>query len=86
MTAAFHLLARPILFALSLAHPPGPGEAPPPPPPPEAIEACEGADSGDACSFSGREGEEVSGTCFAPEDDLPLACKPDHPPPPPPES
>jgi hypothetical protein len=35
-------------------------------PPREAIAACESKASGAACSFTGREGETVSGTCFAP--------------------
>lgn len=52
-------------------------------PPPEAIEACDGAAMGDACSFSGRDGEAVRGVCWAPEDDKPLACRPDDAPPPP---
>lgn len=49
-------------------------------PPREAVEACETASEGDACSFSGREGENVSGSCAAPPE-RPLACRPDHPPP-----
>lgn len=32
-------------------------------PPPEAIEACDGKASGDECSFTGRDGEDLEGTC-----------------------
>ena len=35
-------------------------------PPPEAIQACQGKSSGAACSFTGRNGEALTGTCFAP--------------------
>ena len=35
-------------------------------PPPQAIEACQGKSAGSACSFTGRNGEALSGTCFAP--------------------
>ena len=35
-------------------------------PPPEAIEACRGKSAGTACSFTGRNGESLGGTCFAP--------------------
>ena len=52
-----------------------------PPPPREAIDACSDKDSGDDCSFSGRDDETVSGSCFTPADDKPLACRPDSPPP-----
>lgn len=44
-------------------------------PPPEALEACSAAVSGDPCSFEGRRGETLDGTCEAPED-KPLACRP----------
>ena len=77
-------LIRPVLLLLALSHPPGGGEGPdgdrPPPPPPEAIDSCADKSSGDACSFEGREGETLSGTCFSPSSDLPLACRPPHPP------
>ncbi len=46
-------------------------------PPPEAIEACQNAEQGDACSFEGRDGV-LQGTCFSPREDLPLACRPDN--------
>lgn len=50
---------------------PGPAQGRPdgPPrrgPPPEAIAVCEGKAAGAACSFTGREGQVLSGTCFAP--------------------
>ncbi|MEM7610953.1 MAG: hypothetical protein AAF270_04710 [Pseudomonadota bacterium] len=44
-------------------------------PPQEAIDACATAEASDACSFTGREGETVEGTCEAPEG-KPLACRP----------
>lgn len=44
-------------------------------PPPEALAACSGLKSGDACSFSGRRGK-AKGSCFAPKS-KPLACRPD---------
>lgn len=45
-------------------------------PPEVALQACAAAVQGDACSFEGRGGEQLQGTCFAPED-KPLACKPE---------
>ena len=45
-------------------------------PPPEAIEACGGQSEGASCSFTGRNAEQLSGVCFAPQD-RDLACKPD---------
>ena len=45
-------------------------------PPPEAIESCAALAEGDACSFSGRNDEQVNGVCFAPKG-AELACKPD---------
>jgi len=45
-------------------------------PPPEAIEACSSQSEGASCSFSGRDNEQLSGICFAPEEGK-LACKPD---------
>ena len=49
-------------------------------PPPEALAACESKSSGAECSFQSPRGDNVSGTCFAPKSDLPLGCKPSHPP------
>ncbi len=54
-------------------------------PPREAIEACDQVSSGSQCSFTDPKGNNVSGTCFAPQDDLPLACKPEGGGPPPPD-
>jgi hypothetical protein len=56
-------------------------------PPPEAIAACNGKASGAACTFTGRRGETLAGTCFAPRQRAasgtgaaaggpPLACRP----------
>ncbi|MEL7447867.1 MAG: hypothetical protein AAFN78_01580 [Pseudomonadota bacterium] len=50
-------------------------------PPRVAVEACASAVQGDACSFEGRRGESLQGTCWAPQD-KPLACKPEGAPPP----
>jgi hypothetical protein len=44
-------------------------------PPPEALAACKSLASGATCEFSGPRGT-VSGTCFAPQQDMPLACRP----------
>ena len=35
-------------------------------PPPEAIAACQGKSDGAACTFTGRRGEQLTGTCFTP--------------------
>ena len=50
-------------------------------PPPVALEACASAVQGDPCTFEGRRGETLEGTCEAP-DDKPLACRPEGAPPP----
>lgn len=50
-------------------------------PPPEALQACAQKNSGDTCSFEGREKKTVEGTCFTPDSSKPLACKPTNPPP-----
>lgn len=48
-------------------------------PPEVALEACASSVQGDPCSFEGRRGETLEGTCEAP-DDRPLACRPEgHP-------
>ena len=49
-------------------------------PPAEALEACSSSVQGDPCSFEGRRGEQLDGTCEAP-DDKPLACRPEGAPP-----
>jgi hypothetical protein len=45
-------------------------------PPQEALDACSAMTAGDACSFTGRNDEQMSGICFAPQDKG-LACKPE---------
>jgi len=45
-------------------------------PPQVAIEACAAAVEGDPCSFEGRRGNTLEGSC-ASRDDKPLACRPD---------
>ena len=44
-------------------------------PPPEALAACKGLSSGQACTFSGPRGS-VTGSCFTPQLDKPSACRP----------
>ena len=56
----------------------------PPRPPREAVEACEDLEAGEECAFEGRDQETVTGTCFTPDQDKPLACRPDDAPEPPP--
>ncbi len=63
----------------------GGGGQRPPRPPQEALDACVELAAGDACEFD-HDGHHVTGTCFTPDEDHPLACKPDQPPPPPPEA
>jgi hypothetical protein len=41
-----------------------------------ALEACSNSVQGDPCSFEGRNGEALDGSCEAP-DDKPLACRPE---------
>ena len=45
-------------------------------PPQVAVEACAAAVEGDPCSFQGRRGNTLEGSC-ASRDDKPLACRPD---------
>jgi len=45
-------------------------------PPPEAIEACASSSEGASCSFAGRKGDTVEGTCIAPGGEDSLACAP----------
>lgn len=49
-------------------------------PPPEALQACAEASQGQACSFAGRQGEAVTGTCEIPRGDE-LVCFPEGGPP-----
>lgn len=52
------------------------GQGPPPGgPPPEAIKACTKQAVSAACSFTGRGGQKLSGSCFAPPGRV-LACRP----------
>jgi hypothetical protein len=44
-------------------------------PPPEALAACKSLSSGATCGFNGPRGT-VSGTCFAPQEGMALACRP----------
>ena len=54
----------------------GPGGPHRGPPPPEALAACQGHAPGAVCNFNDREGKALSGTCFSPQADRPLACRP----------
>ena len=49
-------------------------------PPEVALEACSNSVQGDPCSFEGRRGEPLEGSCEAPSD-KPLACRPEGAPP-----
>jgi len=49
-------------------------------PPPVAIEACAAAVEGDGCSFEGRHGDTLSGTCEVSDSEA-LACRPEGAPP-----
>lgn len=63
--------------SLVMAQPPGRGG-----PPPEAIEACDNAAEGDACSFEGRRGDVISGACVVPpRGEASLLCMPEGGPP-----
>lgn len=88
-----HLLLAGALTALTFtAHAqPGSGtpgqDGRPGTPPAEAIAACQGKQANTTCSFAGRRGETLTGTCFAPpaaqssgnKGTPPLACRPaDH--------
>lgn len=46
-----------------------------PHPPKAAITACEGKKTDDTCSFT-HDGQQRQGTCFSPQADKPLACRP----------
>ncbi len=50
-------------------------------PPPEAIEACASSTSDQACSFTSRRGDALSGTCIVRKgDETQLVCKPENAP------
>lgn len=53
----------------------GPQNGPPRGPPPEALAACKSLASDAVCGFNGPQGA-VSGTCFAPQQGMALACRP----------
>ncbi len=53
----------------------GPGGGHHGPPPAEALAACQGKAAEASCSFS-HEGRALTGTCFTPASDKPLACRP----------
>lgn len=85
-----HILLASALSALAITAQAQPGANPqgkdgrPGGPPPEAIAACQGKQGNAACSFTGRRGETLSGTCFAApaqrstanKGTPPLACRP----------
>jgi len=88
-TLTLALLAGMAASSASMAQPGGPGSGERPHgPPPEAIAACKGKSAEAACSFTSREGESRTGTCFAPPareggdagkpggGERPLACRP----------
>ncbi len=50
-------------------------------PPPEAIEACDGKQRNDQCSFTGRGDKTLEGICSAPPGVDELACAPEGAPP-----
>jgi hypothetical protein len=50
-------------------------------PPAQAREACSNSSAGDSCSFSGRRGDSVEGTCIVPRSEDGLACAPEGGPP-----
>ena len=50
-------------------------------PPPEALEACANSSEGESCSFAGRGGKTVEGSCIVPRNEDSLACAPEGGPP-----
>ncbi len=82
-----HIPALIVSLLLSFMAQPGadrPGGERPGHPPREAVDACEDLEAGEACAFEGRDQENVTGTCFTPDEEKPLACRPDDAPEPPP--
>jgi hypothetical protein len=75
-TAVLVVLALGALAAPLAAQDRGRGGPPHGGPPPEALAACTSHVSGAACSFTGREGQTLRGTCVSPSSSLPLACMP----------
>jgi hypothetical protein len=57
------------------------GQRPPHGPPPQvAIDACTKLTEGAACSFTGRRGEAITGSCHVPPQQSSVACVPTRPP------
>lgn len=84
LTAAVFFICT-IPASLSYAQPGDRGR--PQGPPPEAIEACAELEEDDVCSFSGRRGEAVQGSCIVPQQkEATLACAPTGGRPPSPEN
>lgn len=81
-TVGFSLTA-PFMFAMALAPLASAQPAPPQGPPREAIRACSGRSQGQSCSFTSPRGDQIDGTCRAPEG-RELACAPARPHGPPP--
>lgn len=54
--------------------------APHGPPPQVALDACSKLSEGAACSFTGKRGETITGSCHVPPQQSALACIPAHPP------
>ena len=75
LVAAAWVVSLLIASAASAQPAGGARQGPPQGPPPEALAACKSLASGAACEFSGPKGS-VSGTCFAPRQDMALACRP----------
>jgi hypothetical protein len=47
-------------------------------PPPQAFEACAGQTEGDSCSMTGRQGEDLQGSCIVPpQGEGELVCAPE---------
>lgn len=65
--AAVITLSLPLLLLAGAAHasdaPPPGRDGTPPAPPPEAVAACQGKQAGDQVSFTGRNGETLTGQC-----------------------
>jgi hypothetical protein len=80
-TATLTLLTLVTLYAMPGAAEPPDGQSPGGRrgPPPEALEACSNQADNTACSFAGRRGEDVTGTCLVPpRQEAELVCVPEH--------
>ena len=68
---------RAMMVLAQQSAPKGPGGSPGGGRPPrEAMDACAKQASGSTCGFAGRDGQQITGICGAPEANLPLACMP----------